>query len=494
MSSHSLESLPLEHSFAALGDTFYTCVRPTALSNPRLLHLNRDVCDLLDIDAASVDPVKAAAWFAGGEAFPGADPLAMVYSGHQFGVWAGQLGDGRALLLGERVNSRGERWDLQLKGSGLTPYSRMGDGRSVLRSAIREYIGGEALHGLGIPTTRALAICRSDEPVQREESETGATIVRVSRCHVRFGTFEHFGQEHQQLRALFDYSIDRWYPHLAGNPERVRLFVEEVATRTGKLMAQWMAVGFCHGVMNTDNFVINGDTIDYGPYGFLEEFDWRHICNHSDQYGRYAFGEQPGVGFWNVLRLADVLTFDPKRMSPEEHAALYQGIYVKAYQETLVTCFAAKLGVRTDYAGLPELFDATLTLLQNAAVDYTLFWRTLGSVDVEAAPLALKQLGKLNVAGLDGWWQQYKAARREASAGVDAAATREAMMRANPKYVARNYLLQTIIGIQDEAAQNRAITRLLTVLRAPFDEHPGFEDLAEPAPEWGRCLEVSCSS
>lgn len=496
MAIYPINKLPLEHSFAALGDAFYTRVQPTAIRNPYLQHLNNDVCQLLDIDPASVTPSDAAAWFAGGVPFPGADPLAMVYSGHQFGVWAGQLGDGRAMLLGERVNSKGERWDLQLKGSGLTPYSRMGDGRSVLRSAIREYIGGEALHGLGIPTTRALALCGSDEPVYREEVETAATIVRVAQCHVRIGTFEHFGAKgnHDQFRDLFEYAVKRWYPHLIGNSDRVHLFVQEVAARTARLMAQWMAVGFCHGVMNTDNFAINGDTIDYGPYGFLDEFDWRHICNHSDQYGRYAYGEQPGIGFWNVLRLADVLTFNPKTMTQEEHAARYQVVYLQHYQETLETLFAAKLGVKRSCPDLMQLFNKTLSLLQDSSVDYTLFWRTLSRTDPVVGPGELSGLGRLTCFGLNDWWEHYAQARRVASVGGTTAETQTAMLKANPKYIARNYLLQTIIERKDPEARRLAIDRLLTVLAKPFDEHPGYEDLAEPPPDWGKYLEVSCSS
>ncbi|HEY8061916.1 MAG TPA: YdiU family protein, partial [Gemmatimonadales bacterium] len=306
-----LESLGWDNSFARLPESFYQRVTPTPLPNPRLVALNPGVADLLDLDASEGCRPGLVAAFNGDVPLPGSAPLAAIYAGHQFGVWVPQLGDGRAILFGEVVNSRHQRWDVQLKGGGLTRFSRMGDGRAVLRSTIREYLGGEAMHGLGNPTTRSLAIIGSDAPVYRERVEGAALLVRVAPTHVRFGSFEVFASRGQDalVRQLADYVIEQYFPNLLTLPEHERYlaWLGTVIDRTARLMAAWLSVGFAHGVMNTDNMSIVGITLDYGPFGWMDAFDRGFIPNHSDPAGRYAFDQQPRVGLWNCARLAEAI-------------------------------------------------------------------------------------------------------------------------------------------------------------------------------------------
>ena len=309
----------------------------------------------------------------------GSRPLASVYSGHQFGVWAGQLGDGRAILLGEAHTAAGAQ-ELQLKGSGRTPYSRMGDGRAVLRSSIREFLGSEAMYGLGIPTTRALMVTGSQAPVRREEIETAAVVTRVAPSFIRFGHFEHFSarEQYDELRKLADYVIDRYYPEcrgtqaFAGNPYAA--FLEQVSERTAAMVAQWQAVGFCHGVMNTDNMSVLGLTIDYGPFQFLDAFDPGHICNHSDEQGRYAYNKQPNVAYWNLFCLGQALL---PLIADQELALAALESYKTVFPQQLEAAMRAKLGLRETTPGDRELIEGILQLLAKDRVDYTIFWRRL---------------------------------------------------------------------------------------------------------------------
>lgn len=502
MTLSSLGALPFVHGYAGLGPEFASPVEPEALREPRLLHLSRAGCELIGLDPDSVDPQRAAAWFAGGGPLPGAHPVAAAYSGHQFGIWAGQLGDGRALLLGELTGSCGETWDVQLKGSGRTPYSRLGDGRAVLRSTLREYLAGEALAGLGIPTTRALAVFTSAEPVEREETESGALLVRLARCHVRFGTFEHFHAARREdlVRVLYGYALARWYPQLgessemAGRSGRALALLEEVAARTGRLVAAWMAVGFCHGVMNTDNFSILGETIDHGPFGFLDDFAWEHVSNCSDYEGRYAFGRQPEVAAWNLLRLAEATTGLVPEMRTEalgeRMVAAFGAAFERGYRERM----AAKLGLVADAPGLDELTRGTLGVLARAKADHTLFWRELSnSVDGPELPEGLADLVGQDAAPRN-WWRDYRALRQAQAAGGGWEASASAMLAANPKFVARNHLLQAVIAAGEPELQRRKIDELLSVLERPFDEHPELEHLARPPVGAERSLSVSCSS
>src|SRR5882724_8928541 len=300
----------LENHYAQLPDDFYTKMPAEKVgAAPRLIHANASAAALLDLDPAVFNDPRFVEVMSGHRPLEGFSPLAMAYSGHQFGVWAGQLGDGRALLIGQVRNTHGELWDIQLKGAGKTPYSRFGDGRAVMRSTIREYLCSEAMAALGIPTTRALAIVGGEDPVVRETVETAAVVTRLAQSHVRFGHFEFFfwREQPEQLRQLADHVIDAFYPACRGEVNPYLALLEQVARRTARLIAQWQGVGFCHGVMNTDNMSILGLTIDYGPFGFVDAFDAGYICNHSDDQGRYAYNQQPQIAYWNLHCLGQAL-------------------------------------------------------------------------------------------------------------------------------------------------------------------------------------------
>ena len=383
MTVHSLETLTFDNSYARLPEVFYAKVSPTPFSAaPFLISANRAAMELLDLDPAEAARPEFAGVFGGSLLIPGMEPLAMLYSGHQFGVYVPQLGDGRAILLGEVKNGRGERWDLHLKGAGMTPFSRDGDGRSVLRSAIREYLCCEAMHGLGIPTTRALCLVGSDDKVYREQIETGATIVRMAPSHVRFGTFEifYYRKQHEHLQRLADYTIEMHFPELAQAVDKYARFFAEVVERTAKLIAHWQAVGWSHGVLNTDNMSILGLTLDYGPYGFMDDYDPGFICNHSDYNGRYAFNQQPYIGLWNLSCLAQtLLPFAPKE---ELKAALdgYQTSVDRHYHNHM----RAKLGLVEDRAEDEALLQELKSLMVGSRVDYTIFWRELSMFSSDA--------------------------------------------------------------------------------------------------------------
>jgi uncharacterized protein YdiU (UPF0061 family) len=422
-----------------------------------------------------------------GNAPAGSTPLASVYSGHQFGVWAGQLGDGRALLLGE-IHSPAGPMELQLKGSGLTPYSRMGDGRAVLRSSIREFLCSEAMASLGIPTTRALAVIGSPLPVRRETIETAAVVTRVAPSFIRFGHFEHFTHTARDLgaaRELLHAVIVRHYPELEAAAQPAAALLEAVTVRTAKLLAQWQAVGFMHGVMNTDNMSILGLTIDYGPFGFMDAYVPMHICNHSDEQGRYAFARQPSVALWNLHALAQALLplIDGKPEAASEIALAALQPYRSVFPQSMLDAMRAKLGLASAEEDDQALIDDLLRLMAADRCDYTITFRALATdsardhfVDREA---------------FDAWALRYgERLARENSL----AAERHARMNAvNPKFVLRNHLAQNAI----EAAQQGEFSetaRLLKVLEHPFDEQPEHAAYADFPPPGADAIEVSCSS
>ncbi|WP_345537419.1 protein adenylyltransferase SelO [Variovorax defluvii] len=476
--------------FSALGPAFYTSLRPTPLPSPPYWvgwsdAVAREIGMRQDWRS---DAVLAA--LTGQALFEGSAPLATVYSGHQFGVWAGQLGDGRAILLGETDTG----WELQLKGAGRTPYSRMGDGRAVLRSSIREFLCSEAVHALGIPTTRALCVTGSDDPVVREEIETAAVVTRAAPSFVRFGHFEHFAAANRvdELRALADYVIDRFYPacrhdarfaHFDGNAYAA--FLEAVSERTAALLAQWQSVGFCHGVMNTDNMSILGLTIDYGPFQFLDGFDPRHICNHSDTGGRYAYNQQPNVAYWNLFCLAQALL---PLIGDQEIAVAALQSYKTVFPDRYEARMRAKLGLPSPAPDDRALVEGILKLLAQEKVDYTIFWRRLADHKAGGDPAAVRDLF-LDRAGIDAWL----AAFEERHAQVPAAQAAQSMRRANPKFVLRNHLGQQAI----EAAQRKdfsGVATLLELLQSPFEDHAGHEAYAGFPPDWASTIEISCSS
>lgn len=485
-----IDGLAFDPRFARLPDAFFSRVRPSPLPDPYLVAFAPGVAALLGLDPRAVDHPDFVATIAGNRVPPATEPIAAVYAGHQFGVWVPQLGDGRALLLGEVVGPQG-RFDLQLKGAGRTPYSRMGDGRAVLRSAIREFLCSEAMHALGIPTTRALAIVGSDQPVIRETVETAAVLARVAPSHVRFGSFEFFFRRRQvnHVRALADHVIHTHYPELADAPQPHAAFVAAVSERTARLVAQWQAVGFCHGVMNTDNMSVLGLTIDYGPFGFLDAFDRDHVCNHSDDAGRYAYDQQPGIAHWNVACLAQALV----DIVPIEAAQAALDAFAPAFTEHHAACFRAKLGLLEAREEDPALVEALLDQMHASRADFTIFFRRLAHFDrspnADNAPLRDLLVDR---AAFAAWSARYRA-RLDAESSDDAA-RRARMDAVNPKFVLRNHLAEVAIRRATEARDFDEIARLRDVLARPFDEQPENAGYADFPPDWASGLAVSCSS
>lgn len=488
---HTLDSLPFSNSFAALPDTFYSRVAPTPFeSTPRLIHFNAAAAALLDLDPAVTADPRFVQIFSGAHLLPGMDPIAMLYAGHQFGHYVPQLGDGRAIILAETTNARGESWEIQLKGSGLTPYSRDGDGRAVLRSSIREYLASEAMHGLGIPTTRALCLIDSQDEVYRERIETGAMLTRLAPSHVRFGSFEvfYYRDQHERVKRLADYVITRHYPEAREQPNPYLAMLETVVARTARLLAQWQAVGFAHGVMNTDNMSILGLTLDYGPYGFLDSYHPGFICNHSDHHGRYAFDKQPQIALFNLSCLAQTLL----SLIDVDAAKAALEAYWPQYTEHYHRIMASKLGFAQSDHDVLTLLSELLGLMRDSATDYTRLFRALSELERDSdRPVTTLRDLFIDRAAFDRWLLAYRLSLR-AKAPPDSIRQR-AMRAVNPRYVLRNYLAQQAI----EAAQHgdfSEIERLLAILRTPYDEHPGQEHYAAPPPDWASAIQVSCSS
>ena len=478
--------------FRALGCEYHTELFPQPMHESHWVAHSDRCAELLGLppDWQTDSRWDALAVFSGSALWPGMQPLASVYSGHQFGVWAGQLGDGRALWLGEIDTSSGPM-ELQLKGSGLTPYSRMGDGRAVLRSSIREFLCSEAMHGLGIPTTRALCITGSSLPVRRETIETAAVVTRVAPSFIRFGHFEHFSQSDDPaaLKRLTDFVIEHYYPECLDTPHPCIALLGTVARRTAELLAQWQAVGFCHGVMNTDNMSILGLTLDYGPYGFLDSYDPGHICNHTDHKGRYAFSRQPSVAFWNLHALAQSLM----PLIGNKNAALDAiEIYKPFYAEAMRRQLRNKVGFTTTEAGDAGLIDWLLKQMAYEKTDHTILFRRLSRFNTaEGADngevMSLFKDRKF----IETWSQAYgDRLRTEGSSDARRAA---AMNRVNPSVVLRNHLAEAAIR-RAQAGDFSEVQRLLKVLQDPFDEALDASADAGTPPEWAQHIEVSCSS
>ena len=483
-------SLPWQKGFATLGSDFYTELRPTPLPSPHWVGTSHSVAQLLGLPEGWHQSEEALQALTGNQVLAGSTPLASVYSGHQFGVWAGQLGDGRAILLGELAGGH----EIQLKGAGRTPYSRMGDGRAVLRSSIREFLCSEAMHGLGIPTSRALCITGSPGLVRREELETAAVVTRVAPSFVRFGHFEHFAanDQEEQLRTLADYVIGRYYPECrspeatspwGGNPYAALL--HSVSERTAQLMAQWQAVGFCHGVMNTDNMSILGLTLDYGPFQFLDAFVPGHICNHSDHHGRYAYNRQPNIAYWNLFCLAQALL---PLIEDQDTALAALESYKTVFPDAFMAQMHKKLGLTQAQDSSEALVEPLLQLLAQNAVDYTIFWRRLSHAVAEGQFEPVRDLFA-DRAAIDAWLLSYS----ELLALEDKALTADLMLNSNPKFVLRNHLGEQAI----RAAKGGDFSELATLqrlLERPFDEHPGHEAYADFPPDWASSISISCSS
>lgn len=484
----TLTELTFDNRFARLGDTFSTLVQPQPMSDPTLVVASEAAMALLDLDPAQAGLPLFTELFSGHKLWDTAEPRAMVYSGHQFGIYNPQLGDGRGLLLGEVRNQAGEYWDLHLKGAGLTPYSRMGDGRAVLRSSIREFLASEHLHALGIPTSRALCVTGSSEPVFRERQERGAMLLRLAPSHVRFGHFEFFyyTRQHDALRQLLDHVLTCHFPECLEQPEPELAFFQQVVERTATMIARWQAYGFCHGVMNTDNMSILGITFDFGPYAFLDDFDAAHVCNHSDHEGRYAFQNQVPIAHWNLSALAQALS--PFIAVPKLRESLSR--FLPCYENAWLDLMRQRLGLRTALETDKALVLSLLEVMQSSAIDYTRFFRELGDSAPEQALRRLRE-DFIDLKGFDAWAEQYR--QRTEEEGFDQPQRQLRMHAVNPRYILRNYLAQQAIEAAEQGDYG-PVRELHQVLSRPFDEQPGMERYAERPPEWGKHLQISCSS
>ncbi|MGM0552323.1 MAG: protein adenylyltransferase SelO [Pseudomonadota bacterium] len=481
--------------FARLPDAFFE--RPPAAPFPgaHCLATSPDMAARLGLppEAFHADPWLGAC--TRGSELPGADPVASVYAGHQFGVLVPQLGDGRARLLGELRTPAGEHWELQVKGAGPTRFSRGADGRAVLRSSIREYLVSEAMAALGIPTTRAVALFGSTLRVMRERIEPGAIVLRAAPSFLRFGHFEyfHYNGYSARLAELIDYALEHDYPELREAGDPVAALLEAVIARTAAMIADWQAVGFCHGVMNTDNMSLIGLTIDYGPFAFMDAYDPGYICNHTDQGGRYAFDQQPQIAQWNLIRLAETLVCsfaDPAREAAIERAQdlLYQ--FRPQYQQAWLERMRAKLGLHDARADDASLVDDLLAWMAAEGVDYTRFFRQLPDLDDPAVHARLEAELE-DAAAWRAWWSRYR--DRRAQDARPAEARRIAMNAVNPKFVLRNHLAQAAIE-QAEAGDASEVQRLQEILARPFDEQPEHERYADLPPAWASGIQLSCSS
>jgi uncharacterized protein YdiU (UPF0061 family) len=483
-----------DNSYARELQGFYVPWPPAAVPAPRWLFLNRALAQELGLDVQTLDSEAGAALFAGNAVPEGAEPIAQAYAGHQFGGFSPQLGDGRAVLLGEVIDRQGQRRDIALKGSGRTPFSRGGDGKAAVGPMLREVLIGEAMHALGIPTTRALAVVATGEPVVRERMLPGAVLTRVAASHLRVGTFEFYAArgDTERVRRLAEYAIARHDPALAGSPRRFLGLLENVAERQAALIAQWMNAGFIHGVMNTDNMTLSGETIDYGPCAFVEAYDPAAVFSSIDRQGRYAFGNQPAIARWNLARLAETLL---PLLSDEPEQATAQAMQVidafpALYRSRLLREQRAKLGLSSradaaDDAADAALADDWLALLQAGRADFTLAWRRLADAAAgDEAPLrALFADGSAPDAWLARWRE--RCAREDEQAGQGDAAVGSGragrMRRVNPWLIPRNHRVEEALGAASDDGDLGPFERLLDALRRPYDETPGHAAYAEPA-------------
>ncbi|MDJ0623773.1 MAG: YdiU family protein [Desulfocapsaceae bacterium] len=506
-----------ENSRRQVAGACFSYVTPIKVRAPQLVSYSPEVATLLEMTPEMCQSDQFLQVFSGNALATGMEPYAMCYGGHQFGNWAGQLGDGRAINLGEIVNSQNQRWVLQLKGAGPTPYSRTADGLAVLRSSVREYLCSEAMHHLGVPTTRALSLIETGELVERDmfyngnpQDEPGAIVCRVSPSFIRFGNFEIFASrgENTLLQQFLDYTIQTDFPHL-GKPGRETYleWFREVCRTTAELIVHWMRVGFVHGVMNTDNMSILGLTIDYGPYGWLEDYNPGWTPNTTDAHGkRYCFGNQPHIAQWNLVQLANAIF---PVINDKEGLGEALDTYRQTFQQGWADCIAQKLGLRkyiaeTDEQMANELFD----IMNSVETDMTIFFRKLADFDSQEAsdrpdPLALfkdsfyrsEQLTPDYRERLSAWLTRYR--MRLQQNGIPDVQRKAEMNRVNPKYVLRNYLAQLAID-KAEKGDYSLVNELLDLLRNPYDEQPHREKYSEKRPEWARnrpgCSMLSCSS
>lgn len=494
--AETISPLTLENTYAELPDAFYARVAPTPVPEPRLIRLNRPLVEQLGLDYEALAAADGVAMLAGNEVPEGSKPLAMAYAGHQFGNFVPSLGDGRAILLGERVDREGVRRDIQLKGAGQTPFSRMGDGRAALGPVLREYIVSEGMAGLGIPTTRALAMVTTGETLVREATQPGGILTRVAASHVRVGTFEYFHRRGDQdsVRTLADYVLNRHYPELAESENPYAELLDAVAARTGSLIAQWLLIGFIHGVMNTDNVSIAGETMDYGPCAFMDTYDPATVYSSIDMGGRYAYNQQPAIGQWNLVQLAECLV---PLLADDEEQAIERAkeslsVYREAFESTHNNGLAAKIGLAERREGDDELVADLLRGMVEQRADFTLTFRRLADVpgDSAASDADVRTLFE-DPAVFDAWAERWRA--RLAQQDISDQQRKADMRSVNPAYIPRNHRIQQVIDAA-EAGDWQPLDELLAVVATPFEDHPELADYAQPPRREEAVLRTFCGT
>ncbi|TKW78439.1 MAG: YdiU family protein [Bradyrhizobium icense] len=487
---------PFEHTYAALPANFFARVEPTPVAAPRLIKLNRELAVHLGLDPDQLSTPDGAEILSGKRLPEGAQPIAMAYAGHQFGHFVPQLGDGRAILLGEVIDRDGVRRDIQLKGSGPTPFSRRGDGRAALGPVLREYIVSEAMAKLGIPTTRSLAAVISGESVIRETVLPGAVLTRVAASHIRVGTFQFFAArgDTDGIRRLADHVIGRHYPHLASFERPYHALLDAVIARQADLVARWLLVGFIHGVMNTDNTSISGETIDYGPCAFMDEYNPSTVFSSIDEMGRYAYGNQPRIALWNLTRLAECLLplFSDDKDKAIEQAQFALGEFAEKFTAAYQAGLRAKIGLFTEADGDEALVQDLLDAMTKNQADFTNTFRRLG--DAALGPDHDEPVRGLFIdpTMFDEWaarWRQRMALEPHSSAE-----RREAMHRVNPAFIPRNHRVEAVIQAAVNNDDYAPFEELLTVLARPFEDQPAFAAYAEPPEAYQRVTQTFCGT
>jgi serine/tyrosine/threonine adenylyltransferase len=487
--------LPFQNSYAAMPANFFARVAPTPVASPRLIKLNRALATHLGLDPDLLDSPEGAEILSGKTLPAGADPIAMAYAGHQFGYFVPQLGDGRAILLGEVIDKGGVRRDIQLKGSGPTPFSRRGDGRAALGPVLREYVVSEAMFALDIPTTRSLAAVMTGESVLRETALPGAVLTRVASSHIRVGTFQYFAArgDIEAVRRLADHAIARHYVELAGMERPYHAFLSAVTARQAELVARWLLVGFIHGVMNTDNTSISGETIDYGPCAFMDHFDPAQVFSSIDEFGRYAYANQPRIALWNLTRFAECLL--PLLSDDQDRAVAEAQEALSDFAETFNTAYKAglrkKLGLSTEHADDQVLAQALLDTMAAGKADFTLTFRKLCDAAGENADDGVRNLFAAPEA-FDEWAQRW---RQRLAEEPGPAADRQAAMRAiNPAFIPRNHRVEAVIQAAVANDDCAPFEELLTVLSNPYADQPAFADYANPPQPHERICQTFCGT
>ena len=485
----------LQNTYSALPSRFYARVAPAPVRNPQLVAFNSRLAEDLGFDPTALER-EGATWFSGNKTPDDADPIALAYAGHQFGSFVPQLGDGRAILLGERVGRDGVRRDIQLKGSGRTPFSRNGDGRAALGPMLREYLISEAMHALGVPTTRSLAVVTTGEQVVREDLLPGAVLTRVAASHIRVGTFEYFAvrNDREAVSQLLDYVVTRHYPEARGADVPALAVLEAVAQRQAALIADWISIGFIHGVMNTDNMAISGETIDYGPCAFMDNYDTNTVFSSIDHGGRYAYGNQPAIAQWNLARFAETLLplIDSNNGKAIELAIVVVNDFMPRFNAQFLSRMRRKIGLASEQDSDAELVRALFATMQSAGADFTLTFRRLARcVDEAADDASLLELFA-PASGIADWLQRWRG--RLASEQQYSAERAANMRRVNPAFIPRNHRVEAALEAASTHGDFGPFHQLLSILEHPYDDQPGRREFEQPPAPAERVLRTFCGT